>query len=757
MKNPRKTDLKINPGSILPKTAKFSNSFLLLATLALAKVARSFLLSPLSFFPFLITFLLSPFSSFSQAPVIEWQKSFGGTQKDYLKCAKQTTDGGFILGGNSESGISGNKTETNSGTQDYWIVKLNSLGIVEWQNDLGGSAWDNFAGLDQTADGGFILIGDSKSGISGDKTEALIGGGFSDYWVIKLNSTGAIEWQNAIGGSNFDYGKSIQQTPDGGYIVGGKSSSSISGDKTESSHGGSDYWVLKLNASGAIEWQNTIGGNGNDDFQSLQLTSDGGYILAGYSVSGISGDKSEACFGEDDYWVVKINSSGIVEWENTIGGADNDQLYSVCQTLDGGYLLGGYSESNISTDKSQPCFGEFDYWVIKLNSTGVIEWEKTIGGSSFDQLRNVHQDSDGGYLLGGFSESGISGFKTEPAIGVNDYWILKLNNIGDISWQNTIGGASTDELYTLSNTSDAGFIIGGLSWSGINGDKTEPQYGSGDFWFIKLSSGGCSPTPEVCNGFDDDCNGIADDGATPSVAIEADGYTSFCPGESLTLTAFYTGTSLQWRRNGNIIAGATSSTYMAIKSGVYTCETSDACGTSISNEITITTYKLPKAIITSDGATTFCTGGSVVLTANAGGGLSYQWYKGASPIAGATSINYTATLAGNYKCKVTKFATDCSKNSNIISVSVPCKESMETLNSEINIYPNPVTDKINISIDYKFEIGSFIITSISGETIMQEQLISGISEFEISKLMSGFYFITFKIDGKTTTQKLIKQ
>ena len=165
-----------------------------------------------------------------------------------------------------------------------------------------------------------------------------------------------------------------------------------------------------------IEWQNTIGGNNNDYLQSIQQTTDGGYILGGFSYSDSSGDKTEALLGNDDYWVVKLNRASDIEWQNTIGGSSYDELYSVRQTSDGGYILGGRSYSGISGDKTEASSGGWDYWAVKLNSTGDIEWQNAIGGSGDDNLWSAEQTTDGGYILGGYSTSGISGDKTEASL-----------------------------------------------------------------------------------------------------------------------------------------------------------------------------------------------------------------------------------------------------------------------------------------------------------------------------------------------------
>jgi len=422
--------------------------------------------------------------AFSQAPEIEWQNTIGANNDDELLSIDQTSDGGYILGGYTPSGLSGDKTEASLGLYDYWVVKLNSAGTIQWQNTIGGSSDDLLFSIQQTSDDGYIIGGCSNSVMSGDKTEGLIGD--YDYWVIKLNDSGAIEWQNTIGGSDKDALFSIQQTTDGGYILGGDSYSGISGDKTEPSLGNADYWVVKLNSTGAIQWQNTIGGSEDDHLYCLQQTSDDGYILGGYSNSGLSGDKTEASLGDYDYWVVKLNNIGALEWQNTIGGSHYDQLYSIQETSDGEYIVGGYSLSGISGDKTEPSLGSADYWVVKLKSNGVIKWQNTIGGSSADDLYSVQQTSDGGYVLGGYSFSDISGDKTEASLGNYDYWVVKLNSTGTIQWQNTIGGSGIDHLRSIQQTSDGGYILGGDSWSGISGDKTEASSGGYDYWVVKL-------------------------------------------------------------------------------------------------------------------------------------------------------------------------------------------------------------------------------------------------------------------------------
>jgi len=435
----------------------------------------------------------------AQDPQIEWQNTIGGSGFDYLYSIQQTADGGYILGGYSNSGISGDKTEA-AQDYDYWVIKLDIAGNIVWQNTIGGSGNDMLRSVQQTTDGGYILGGSSRSGISGDKTEASQG--FSDYWVIKIDGAGNIVWQNTIGGGDSDGLNSIQQTADGGYILGGSSISGISGDKTEANFdtltGTSDYWVIKLDSTGNIVWQNTIGGSSSDVLYSIQQTADGGFILGGWTDSGISGDKTEASHGDTDYWVVKLDTAGNIAWQNTIGGSSYDHLNSIWQTADGGYVLGGSSASGVSGDKTESSldtiFYTSDFWVIKLDSAGNIVWQNTIGGDGYDRLLSILQTADGGYILGGNSESGISGDKTEAyldtlgfPVPTNDYWVIKLDAAGDIIWQNTIGGGDDDYSIAIQQTTDGSYIVGGYSLSGISADKTEAKQGNWDYWVIKLS------------------------------------------------------------------------------------------------------------------------------------------------------------------------------------------------------------------------------------------------------------------------------
>ncbi len=450
----------------------------------------------------------------AQAPEIEWDNTIGGNDYDVLVSLQPTTDGGYILGGVSSSGISEDKSESSTWT-DYWVVKLNADGTIEWDNTLAGTQEDFLSSIIQTSDNGYLAAGYSESNASADKIENSKGS--DDYWIIKLDSSGETEWDNTIGAKNFiAYGDehlgddrltSVEQTSDGGYILGGYSYSNASVDKSENIIGfdegyiNSDYWIVKLNADGQVEWDKTIGGWGDDYLKVIHQTSDNGYILGGHSQSDSSGDKSENNFDpivniefqSSDYWIVKLNSVGEVEWDNTIGSTSREDITDLAITADGGYILCGESYSNISSDKSENSIGNNDYWIVKLNSLGEVEWENTIGGSSYDIATSIKQTSGGGYIVGGYSGSSISGDKSENSLGgVFDYWIVKLHIDGEIEWDNTLGGTGDDYLWDLDQNAAGEYILGGSSNSNMSADKTENNLDGvswlSDYWVVKLES-----------------------------------------------------------------------------------------------------------------------------------------------------------------------------------------------------------------------------------------------------------------------------
>ncbi|MFZ1633804.1 MAG: T9SS type A sorting domain-containing protein [Chitinophagales bacterium] len=721
----------------------------------------------------------------AQIPYIEWQKTIGGERSDRLVKSIQTNDGGYLLAGYSDSDSSSQKTEDAIGIGfnvfdeydwvtyhyeyvDIWLVKLDAEGNIEWENTIGGDRDDFLSAMIQTADGGYLLAANSESDISGDKTEDCWAPylNSTDYWIIKLDAEGTIVWQNTIGGEYKDWITSINQTADGGYILGGLSRSPITGDKTEAAFcGGEDLWIIKITSIGTIQWQNTIGGCSTDNVSYIEQTSDGGYIVGATSYSGIYGDKTEICYGNSDYWILKLSPIGTIVWQNTIGGNHYDNLHVIHQLTDGSFIVGGNSGSDLSFDKTEANIGSNDFWILKLTSTGSIIWQNTIGGISYENLSNIQPAPDGGYFVIGSSSSGISGDKTISNFDVYataDYWVLKLDALGNIEWQSAYGGNEDDYPADIQLTDDGGFILSGFSYSPLSGNKTEASLGEEDYWFIKLSPE-CYASPEICNVIDDNCNGLIDDDIIETITIIATGPAEFCQGGSVLLNATYSGTTLQWQKNGINIPGATTASYTATTKGNYSCTTTSDCGMDTSDIIFVNVFKNPKAIIEAGGPTTFCMGGSVTLNVSPVAGSTYQWYKNAIVIPGATTTSYLATTAGIYKCRVTKIASGCFKNSAGITVSIPCKEGDESpYNNTLNILPNPNNGTFNISINDNVlldeeQIIQLEIYTVTGQLTLTKELDPNQNVFEINlpDISAGIYIAKVIAGTRIYEEKLI--
>jgi len=405
-------------------------------------------------------------------PTIEWQKCLGGSGVDEAISIQQTNDGGYIVTGKT---LSNNGDVTgNHGVSDFWVVKLNGLGAIQWQRSLGGSNHDRGYSIQQTSDGGYIVAGQTESN-DGDVSGLH---GDIDFWVVKLNSLGAIQWQKTLGGSEWEEAWSVRQTTDGGYIVAGRSISQ-DGDVTEN-HGGFDFWVVKLDETGTLQWQKSLGGSMDDIAYSVRQTVDGGYIVTGESESN-DGDAS-GLHGSADYWVVKLSSLGVLEWQKMLGSTSLDRPNDIYPTNDGGYIVVGiasWSDGDVTGNH-----GSFDFWAVKLNELGEIEWQKSLGGSKEDYAQSVQQTSDGGYIIAG-STSSINGDVLGNDGGV-DFWIVKLTPEGELQWQKTVGGTQADRALSIQQSSDGGFIVAGFTQSTNNGDVSG-FHGTQDFWVVKLS------------------------------------------------------------------------------------------------------------------------------------------------------------------------------------------------------------------------------------------------------------------------------
>lgn len=438
-------------------------------------------------FTSIIFILLMVSIAFSQE--ILWEKTLGGNKSEYLYDIKPTPDYGFILAGSSLSEKSGNKSDEKQGDLDYFIWKMDENGNEEWQHSFGGTGSDHLYCINLTHEGGYILGGSSNSPKSGDKRDENFG--LDDFWVIKLNPAGAEEWQFTLGGKGMDILLSIQQTQDKGFILGGTSDSSTGSNikdnpyqKAEDPRGSMDFWVVKLSEQGQLEWQKTIGGRYYDVLRSIHQTEDGGYILGGYSNSIASGEKSEVNLGEGDFWIVKLNQEGDLDWERTIGGDKDDELVTLLPTEDHGFLLGGSSNSGISNLKQVENSNGVDWWIVKIDEQGEIQWQKTYDIALNDILVGITKTQDGDYLLSGYAIA--ERYNESEDEGIEDYVVIKIDTEGKELWRKSIGGKGSDRLQGTIKSRDGGYILAGTSDSGADRDKGAKNQGRDDYWIVKL-------------------------------------------------------------------------------------------------------------------------------------------------------------------------------------------------------------------------------------------------------------------------------
>ncbi|MFA4872068.1 MAG: hypothetical protein WC610_03375 [Patescibacteria group bacterium] len=387
---------------------------------------------------FVLVFLMSNSLSAGQAPPIEWQKTFGGTNtEDQANSVQQTSDHGYIVAGWTWSfGGAGSHNDA----YDAYLIKTDTNGNLLWQKTLGGINGDIASSVQQTSDNGYIVAGATYS----------FGAGNSDAYLIKTDSKGNLLWQKTFGGTGEDWASSVQQTSDGGYIVAGLTQSFGAGSE--------DVYLIKTDANGNLLWQKTLGGTNGDMASSVQQTPDNGYIIAGWTTS----------FGAGSYdaYLIKTDANGNLLWEKTFGGTDWDWANSVQQTSDHGYIVAG------STSSFGAGYG--DVYLIKTDSNGNLLWEKTFGGISDDGAFSVQQTSDNGYIIAGEIRS------FQPIS--KDAYLIKTDSNGELQWQKTFGETRWDWANSVQQTSDHGYIVAG--------GTTSFGTGSYDVYLVKIAPEG---------------------------------------------------------------------------------------------------------------------------------------------------------------------------------------------------------------------------------------------------------------------------
>ncbi|MBI2966630.1 MAG: hypothetical protein HYY40_02295 [Bacteroidetes bacterium] len=705
--------------------------------------------------PLLSLGLLSAVDSYSQNPIISWQKSYGGSSYEGAYLIRQTTDNGYIVCGynwSTDKDVHGHHGSS-GWAADGWVVKLDAAGDTAWTISLGGTSDDYANAVAETPDGGFIVVLQSYSN-NGDLT---VNYGGTDYWLVKLTAIGQIQWKKSLNGTSYDVPLSVVVNSNHTFAVTGYSGSSNA--DFPANKGYEDVWVHKFDSTGSIIWKKNYGGTDTDEGWYIDKTFDGGYVIAGNSWSN-DGDVS-GNHGYNDCWVFRIDSVGTLLWQKSLGGSYREYGNAVQQTTDGGFIVGAMSwsdDGDVDTNK-----GGYDYWLIKLDGSGNIQWQKSYGSTYHDYCNSVIQSSDGGYFAAGYS--GFGDADVGVSLGMEDFWILKLDNSGAVQWKEVLGGDSLDYAFSAIHTNDGGYAIAGITRS-FDNDVTENN-GEADLWVAKIQ---CNPpfTPSICL--------VTVDSASQKNLIvwEKTGLTGYIESFNVYKEGSFAGVY-------NLIVNSpvtSISEYLDIasdpktKANRYKLSTVDTCG-----------FESP---LSSEHKT-------MHLTVNKGGinneiNLIWENYEGfsfgtyliyAGSLSQFDSVDAIANTLTSYSiwppydstwndffvavvhpagCTSTKMLKSYnSSKSNTASLSVnPGIERRNSVNGLINIFPNPLTEQSVIIVDIPMPAKVIVsIDNLIGQNIMtlepESYTINGkylIKAGHLKKaLIAGIYCVRVTFDG----------
>lgn len=697
----------------------------------------------LCFLPSLIIILIIWLPTFAQNPLEkQWDYSYGGYDGDFISHLLPTSDSGFIAAGESLSNALFEKSENNWDqsifpTYDFWIIKCDADGNKLWDKTLGGSDDDFLYNIINTADGGCMAIGRTRSPADGNISQPPIG--VFDVWAVKLDATGTIEWEHRYGGDGNNSVSAVVELADGGFLFGADTDAPASGDVSEPSYGFNDFWIFRTDAAGTILWDKRYGGSDEEGISAIFQTGDGGFLLAGASLSNISGLKTQNTYvnGMSDLWFVKIDSVGNYMWDKQLGSLDNEYGMDMLKTSDQHYLLALTSEAGIGGDKTQATNGITDFWMLKTDTLLNVSWDISIGGTGHeDDFGNIFETADGNYMISGTSYSETGFWKSELNNGPENTWIVLVDANGDKLWDKTILTG-----YTHTETGMGIQLEGGCYLFANDGDgateqeKTDQSY-SFDYWCIKYCDTSFQSVPSPVSAF---------------AASQGEVCQKFCI--DFLDSSSNTPTSWDWLFPGGAPASSSLQNPVGIcynSPGLFdvsliTCN-QYGCDTLTMVDY-VEVFPTPQApVITQNGTTLTSTAAS-----------SYQWQFNTVDIPGATNQSYTATQTGTYMIVISD-ANGCI-NSNSLFVAMVGIESVSG-NETILVYPNPVSDVLNIelknlhdedvAIEISNAIGQVIFSSWRGH-------LSGdyIKSIPLNANPKGVYFLHLKMNGQLLREKFI--
>jgi hypothetical protein len=408
---------------------------------------------------------------------IEWVKTFGGSNEDNALSVVETTDGGYAVAGYTLS-IDGDITDKSATDSDYWVLKLTKEGEIVWSKTYGGTGDERAEKIIKTADGGYAVVGYSRS----NDEDVSLNSGLQDYWIIKLDATGQIQWEKSFGFAGIDRAFSVVQTNDAGYFITGFLDVSASDgggndNKSNTKHGVGEFWGIKLDSDGNKVWRRYFGGTNNDRSYDVLQTEDNGFLMIGSSES-IDFDITDSK-GSYDFWAVKVDSEGNKVWQKSYGGSEIDVSYGIATSGDGKYVIVGDSRSNDGDITNAK--GNADLWMIQIDGKGKVLWQKSLGGAQFDTGRGIYKTQNNGFIITGNSRSNDGDVSENK--GQSDIWNIMIDNTGKILWKSVTGGSQSDFGEDCLETSDKKIIVVGGSES--NDFDVPNNKGSKDFIIIK--------------------------------------------------------------------------------------------------------------------------------------------------------------------------------------------------------------------------------------------------------------------------------
>jgi len=659
---------------------------------------------------------------YAQGLVKAWDRIYSGNVYENFKRVLETSDHGLLISGSSSSGIGGHKSQDNHDTSynsfDFWIIRTDSNGTLLWEKTFGGNSHEELLHTIETADHGFVFAGTAISDSSGDITEPTRGAGYNDYWMIKTDSLGNKLWDKRFGGDYVDLLSCVIQTSDGGYLLGGTSLSDMSGDKSEDNHNPGflnyDYWVIKTDANGTKQWDRTIGGDNYDIMQEALELPSGDFLLGGYSRSYTSGDKSEDSRGEADYWIVKISAAGNVIWDRTYGGDNIDWLFGLIQSADGGFMLAGTSGSGDSIgERTVPTRGGWDFWLVKTDANGNKLWDHAYGGPGTEEISTISMTSDSGFLLSGTSYSNAGGEKSEDNLGIEQGWLVKCDSTGNIEWDRTVFTYGHDETGYAIQTYEGCYVAGVYTEADTGGYKSHHNLMASDYWIVKF----CYEKP---------------------VAALFSSDTSFCDPKCIDFYDISTNAPVSWFWS---FPGAipTASTDQNPTNICYNAPGNYDVILVAINPYGADTFMLP-AFITMDMATPplVTVSGDTLYASPA---FSYQWYRDTAAIPGATGSFLYMDVPGSYSLVITD-SNGCSASSELFTTGIGKVQG----NTAFEVYPNPTDGNFILSAgNLKGQVIDISISNVHGQVIFNKELLvkaSGLIPLTFEKQSPGTYFIT---------------